>query len=131
MKKLTMLASALALTLSMGQAYSADDPINSSEENNTIASHFSDRVTTDKEYLVEDMQRVIAQSENDEAKHLFDINIPDWLGFAHTVADSLRDALKMTNSDSDEIKEFWKLEKRHMVIRELNWKVMMKQIKKA
>ena len=59
MKTLTMLASALALTLSMGQAYSADDSINPSEENNTIASHISDRVTTDKASLIESAQREI------------------------------------------------------------------------
>ena len=118
MKKLTMLASALALTLSMGQAYSADDPINSSEENNTIANHYVDHVTTDKAHLIESVQWEIGYYGNDEAKDMLGGNIPDWLGIAHSVADDLRDALKMTNSDSDEIKEAEDFVKEVLEVRE-------------
>ena len=99
MKKLMMLASALALTLCMGQAYSTESG---------IPHIYSDTVTTDKVALVNNIQRVISQFDGDgrgSATNLFDENIPDWLGFAHCVADYFRDALKMIDSDSDEIKE--------------------------
>jgi len=100
MKKLTILASAIALTFCVEQNAYSD------EVSTDTAVNTNSRISTDKRSdLIQKIEKQMSELREYQAKRMSEKTTFEWFGFILNVANSIRESLAILHPDSPEVTE--------------------------